>query len=104
MNKPIKRSVVTLKEDARQACLSMLRELRTKDKSVRIDNSKLVSYILCEYFESFFHKNKEKIRNSFQDSKKKIISDINDLSPEKLEELSRFLIKRNFQKSNKTGA
>ena len=93
MEKVIKRRTVTLNEKAKTEISSMLKTLKDGDKSVIVDYSKLTSFIISDYFEKYFNKNTDNIRNFFQDSKKKIIKEIEDLSPKNLEILHKYLSK-----------
>lgn len=91
MTKELKSSVVTLKTNAKEASVSMLQELKSMELNMKIDHSKLVSYIVADYKENYFHKNKKKIANFHRDSKKQLKSKISDLTQEQLENLSKYI-------------
>jgi hypothetical protein len=99
VGKDLKSSVVTLKSQARHANVLMLEELKQMDESIKIDHSKLVSFILIDYRENYFEKNKKRIATFHRDSKEQIRGKLTGLSLEQLEAVSKYIEKIQFKET-----
>lgn len=93
MAKPLKSGVVNLGPDAKDSSLYMLEEVKKSESDLKIDHSKLVSFIVNDYKARFFKKNLNKIALAHRDSKKQIKNKLSDLSESQLQALSKALLK-----------
>ncbi len=88
-----KTSVVRLSDEANNSLIEMLKELSGFDAALKINNSKLISFIVLDYREKNFEKNKEKIAQSHRDKRKDANSKLCALSEFELENVIKFLDK-----------
>ncbi len=93
MAKPLRSGVVNLSSDAKASSLSMLEEVKKNESDLKIDHSKLVSFIVNDYKARFFKKNLDKIVLAHRDSKKQIKNKLSDLNESQLQALSKALLK-----------
>lgn len=93
MVKPLKSGVISLTKCAREASINMLEEIERTEKNLKIDHSKLVSYIVSEYRDKYFKKNMKKIISMHRDSKKQIKNKLSGLSDEQLLALTKAIVK-----------
>ena len=89
----VKNTVVTLKTSARESVDKMLSELKILEPTLRIDRSRLVSFIVIDYFEKLFTKSLKKIIEAHKDSRKQIKNKLNDLSSRELDAISKYISK-----------
>ena len=93
MVKPLKSGVISLNKKAKDACLEMMQKIQTTNCKLKIDHSKLVSFIVAEYKEKYFSRNIDKITSFHKDSRKEINNKLNTLSHKELETLSKYISK-----------
>ena len=93
MARTLKSGVVSLNGEAKKSCLEMMRKIDTNDSRLKIDHSKLVSYIIIDYSDKYFAKNLKKIVSFHTDSRQEIKSKLNKFSNEELELLSKYISK-----------
>lgn len=89
----LKSSVVTLKEEAKAANLFMINKLKGYSDDIRINHSTLASFIIQEFKEKHFEKCKDKMIETFRDSKKEIKNKLHILSEEELIAVTKYLNK-----------
>ncbi len=93
MIKPLKSGVVNLNDIAKRSSLAMMEKLTKIDPNIKIDHSKLVSYIVVHYHEKYFNKNIKNIISFHRDSRKEIKSKLDSLTNAEIETLSKYLTK-----------
>jgi hypothetical protein len=93
MPKSKKSGVVRLDEEANNSMSVMLMELRREDKNLKINFSKLVSFVLHEFHSKHFEKAKPRLLLAHQDKKKCIMTKIEGLGREELEATIKYLEK-----------
>ena len=102
MVKPLKSGVINLSQDAKASSHYMLEEVMKKESGLKVDHSKLVSFIVNDYKERFFTKSLEKIARAHRDSKKQIKNKLANLSDSQLQALSKALLKIEKENSQHT--
>jgi hypothetical protein len=90
-----KGSVVRLSNEANESLNEMLKELSGFESTLTINNSKLISYIVLDYREKCFEKNKERIAQSHRNKRKDARTKLCTLSETELESVIKFLDKMN---------
>jgi iron-sulfur cluster repair protein YtfE (RIC family) len=85
--------LIRLNEEAINSMSTMLMELLNEDKSLKVNLSKLSSFILTEYHSKHFEKAKPRLIVAHQDKKKCIIDKISGLNLEGLEATIKYLEK-----------
>jgi hypothetical protein len=93
MAKELKSNVINLKIEAKQASVQMLKEIKLSGTSLKIDHSRLISFIVVDYFDIYFKKSKNKIIDAHRDSKKQIQGKLSKLNEKQLHALSRYISK-----------
>ena len=106
MSKVKKSSLVRLNEEAINSMSFMLMELFKIDDHLKINHSKLASFILTEFQIKYFEKGKSRLVLAHQDKKKHLKVAIEALDVEEIEATIKYLekIKRSdspFDKSHK---
>lgn len=89
----VKNTVVTLKTSAKESVDKMLSELRVLEPTLKIDRSRLVSFIVIDYFEKLFTKSLKRIIEAHKDSRKQIKNKLNELSNRELDAVSKYIAK-----------
>jgi hypothetical protein len=79
----------------------MIEELKKVESSVKISHTKLVSFIVTEYMEKYFSKNKKSISIEYRDSKKQITGKLTELNNEQLLALSKYIEKLKLENHNR---
>jgi hypothetical protein len=85
--------LVRLSLEAQETLSVMLLEINKIESHLKINNSKLISFIVMDYKERSFEKNKDKIIASHRDRKKEIHQKLKSLSGNDLESLLKTLDK-----------
>jgi hypothetical protein len=93
MAKIKKSCLIRLNEEAINSMSTMLMELLNDDKSLKVNHSKLASFILTEYHTKHFEKAKPRLIIAHQDKKKCIINKIEGLDLEELDATIKYLEK-----------
>ncbi len=93
MPKIQKSGVIRLNDDAINSMSVMLMELFKEDQHLKINHSKLASFILTEYHDKYFEKSKPRLVLAHQDKKKFIMDNIEGLDIEKLDATIKYLEK-----------
>lgn len=93
-----KSGLIHLSEDATNSMSEMLMELFKVDEHLKINHSKLASFILSEYRTRHFEKAKSRLVQAHQDKKKHLKNAIELLNMEKLEATMKYLSKLNKTK------
>ncbi len=93
MAKAHKSSVVRLDAKATNSMSMMLMDLLNDDKSLKVNHSKLASFILAEYHSKHFEKSKPRLVIAHQDKKKCILDKIEALNLEELDATIKYLEK-----------
>lgn len=93
MAKPLKSGVISLNENAKESCLEMMQNIQNTNDKIKIDHSKLVSFIVTEYKEKFFNRSINKIISFHKDSRKELKSKLDTLTHKELETLSKYISK-----------
>jgi hypothetical protein len=93
MNKTKKSGLIRLNEEAINSMSTMLMELLNDDKSLKVNLSKLASFILAEYHLRHFEKAKPRLIVAHQDKKKCIIDKIGGLDLQELDATIKYLEK-----------
>lgn len=88
-----KSGVIRLDVEAINSMSVMLMEILTEDNQLKINHSKLASYILCEFYSKYFEKAKARLVLAHQDKKKCIMNKIDGLGLEELEATIKYLEK-----------
>lgn len=88
-------SVVRLSTEATNSLNVMLEELLKEDKSLRINYSKLVSYILLDFHHRSFASFKQKLLLEYQDKAKHLKSKLKVLGSKELNAVIKYLDKFN---------
>lgn len=95
MNKKENTSVVRLSAEATNSLDVMLEELLKEDKSLRVNYSKLVSFILSDFHQRSFTSFKPKLLLEYQDKAKHLKSKLKVLSSKELNAVIKYLDKLN---------
>lgn len=93
MAKIQKSGVIRLNESAINSMSEMLTELFKEDQHLKINHSKLASFILSEFHYRYFDKAKHRLILAHQDKKKFIMDKIDKLDIEKLDATIKYLEK-----------
>lgn len=93
MTKIKKSGLIRLNEEAINSMSTMLMELINEDKGLKVNLSKLASFILIEYQLRHFEKAKPRLIIAHQDKKKCIINKIEGLDLEELDATIKYLEK-----------
>jgi hypothetical protein len=93
-----KSGLIHLTEDAINSMSEMLVELFKVDEHLKINHSKLASFILTEYRSKYFEKSKSRLVLAHQDKKKHLKDAIELLNMEELEATMKYLSKLNKTK------
>lgn len=93
-----KSGLIHLTEDATKSMSEMLVELFKVDEHLKINHSKLASFILTEYRSKYFEKSKSRLVLAHQDKKKHLKDAIELLNMEELEATMKYLSKLNKTK------
>jgi hypothetical protein len=93
-----KSGLIHLSEDATNSMSEMLMELFKVDEHLKINHSKLASFILSEYRTRHFEKAKSRLVQAHQDKKKHLKNAIELLNMEELEATMKYLSKLNKTK------
>ena len=93
-----KSGLIHLSEDATNSMSEMLMELFKIDEHLKINHSKLASFILSEYRTRHFEKAKSRLVQAHQDKKKHLKNAIELLNMEELEATMKYLSKLNKTK------
>jgi hypothetical protein len=93
MPKAQKSGVIRLDEEAINSMSVMLMELLSEEKNLKINHSKLASFILSEFHSKHFEKAKSRLVLAHQDKKKCIMNQIEGLGLEELEATIKYLEK-----------
>lgn len=93
-----KSGLIHLSEDATNSMSEMLVELFKIDEHLKINHSKLASFILSEYRTRHFEKSKSRLVLAHQDKKKHLKDAIELLNMEELEATMKYLSKMNKTK------
>lgn len=93
-----KSGLIHLTEDATNSMSEMLVELFKVDEHLKINHSKLASFILNEYHSKYFEKSKPRLVLAHQDKKKHLKDAIELLNMEELEATMKYLSKLNKTK------
>ena len=93
-----KSGLIHLTEDATNSMSEMLVELFKVDEHLKINHSKLASFILSEYRTRHFDKAKSRLVQAHQDKKKHLKDAIERLNIEELEATMKYLSKMNNTK------
>ena len=93
-----KSGLIHLTEDATNSMSEMLVELFKVDEHLKINHSKLASFILTEYRSKYFEKSKSRLVIAHQDKKKHLKDAIELLNMEELEATMKYLSKLNKTK------
>jgi hypothetical protein len=93
-----KSGLIHLTEDATNSMSEMLVELFKVDEHLKINHSKLASFILTEYRSKYFEKSKSRLVLAHQDKKKHLKDAIELLNMEELEATMKYLSKLNKTK------
>jgi hypothetical protein len=93
-----KSGLIHLSEDATNSMSEMLMELFKVDEHLKINHSKLASFILSEYRTRHFDKAKSRLVQAHQDKKKHLKDAIERLNIEELEATMKYLSKMNKTK------
>ena len=93
-----KSGLIHLTEDAINSMSEMLVELFKVDEHLKINHSKLASFILNEYRSKYFEKSKPRLVLAHQDKKKHLKDAIELLNMEELEATMKYLSKLNKTK------
>ena len=93
MPKPLKSGVINLSKSAKQSSLYMLEEITRRDHELKIDYSKLISFIVNDYRTKYFQSNLKRIITAHKDSRKKIKNKLSSLSESQLQALFKALNK-----------
>ena len=102
MVKPLKSGVVNLSDEAKNSGLFMLKNLLKNESELKVDHSRLISFIVNDYKERFFFKNINKILSAHRDSKKQIKNKLSDLNESQLQALSKALQKIELEDNKKS--
>ena len=86
-------SVIRLNVDASKSLETMLEELLKEDKNLRVNYSKLASYIMLEFHKKNFDRLKPKLILAYQDKKRALKARIEGLSHDELEAAFKYLDK-----------
>lgn len=95
MNKKETTSVVRLSAEATNSLNAMLEELLKEDKSLRVNYSKLVSFILLDFHQRNFASFKPKLLVEYQDKAKHLKSKLKVLGSKELNAVIKYLDKLN---------
>lgn len=93
MGKVKKSGVIRLDANATNSMSVMLMELLNADKGLKVNLSKLASFILSEYHSRHFEKAKPRLIVAHQDKKKCIIDKISALDLDELDATIKYLEK-----------
>lgn len=93
-----KSGLIHLSEDATNSMSEMLMELFKVDEHLKINHSKLASFILSDYRTRHFEKAKPRLVQAHQDKKKHLKNAIELLNMEELEATMKYLSKLNKTK------
>lgn len=93
MNKIKKSSLIRLNEEAINSMSIMLMELFKEDEDLKINHSKLASWIVTEFHAKHFEKTKSRLVLAHQDKKKHLKSAIETLGAEEIEATIKYLEK-----------
>lgn len=93
MNKIKKSSLIRLNEDAINSMSVMLMELLKVDQYLKINHSKLASYIVVEFHNKHFDKAKPRLVLAHQDKKKHLKESIDSLDVDEIEAAIKYLEK-----------
>ena len=93
-----KSGLIHLTEDAVNSMSEMLVELFKVDEHLKINHSKLASFILTEYRSKYFENSKSRLVLAHQDKKKHLKDAIELLNMEELEATMKYLSKLNKTK------
>lgn len=88
-----KSGLIHLTEDARNSMSEMLVELFKVDEHLKINHSKLASFILTEYRSKYFEKSKSRLVIAHQDKKKHLKDAIEALDVAEIEATLKYLDK-----------
>lgn len=91
MSKNENTSVIRLSKDASSSLSTMLNELLKIDENLKINYSKLASYILTDFKKRSFERLKPKLAFEHQDKKKHLKGKIESLDSKELETIIKFL-------------
>jgi hypothetical protein len=93
-----KSGLIHLTEEASNSISEMLVELFKVDEHLKVNHSKLASFILSEYRMKNFEKAKSRLVDAHQDKKKNLKDAIEHLNTEELEATMKYLSKLNKTK------
>ncbi len=85
--------VIRLNQEACQSMSVMLEGLFKEDEFLKINNSKLASFIICDFHQRHFDKSQSKLVLAYQDRKKHLKDKIEGLDQEHLDAAIKYLDK-----------